>query len=61
MGQLAQGAADAVVFLVVGGVLDGIAAEDSRVAVVVVACVGGEVDLTEKLRLMMLEFADHLV
>lgn len=61
MCELAQGTADAVVFLVVGGVLDGVAAEDGRVAVVVVAGVGGEVDLSEELLLVVLEFADHLV
>lgn len=61
MCELAEGTADAVVFLVVGGVLDGVAAEDGRVAVVVVAGVGGEVDLAEELLLVVLEFADHLV
>lgn len=59
--ELAKGSADAVVFLVVGWVLDGVAAEDGRVAVVVVAGVGGEVDLAKELLLMVLEFADHLV
>lgn len=61
MRELAKGAADAVVFLVVGGVLDGIAAEDGGVAVVIVRGVGGKVDLAEELLLVVLEFADHLV
>lgn len=61
VGQLTKGTADAVVFLVVGGVLDGVAAEDGCVAVVVVRGVGGEVDLAEELGLVVLEFADHLV
>lgn len=61
MCELPEGTTDAVVFLVVGGVLDGVAAEDGRVAVVVVAGVGGEVDFAEELLLVVLEFADHLV
>lgn len=51
----------AIVFRVVGWFLDVVSANYSSIAVVVVAFVGGEVDFSKELLLMMLEFADHCV
>ena len=51
---------DLVVFLIVSRLLNSITTDHSSVAVVVVGCVSGEVDLAEEFRLMVLEFADHL-
>lgn len=48
VGELTERAADAVVFGVVGGGLDAVAAEDGGFAVVVVGFVGGEVDFAEE-------------
>ena len=48
MGELAEGAGEAVVFGVVGGELDAVAAQDGGFAVVVVGFVGGEVDFAEE-------------
>ncbi len=47
MRQLAKGAADAVVFAVVGGLLDGISAEDGGFAVGIIGGVGCEIDFAE--------------
>ena len=57
MCDLAEGAADAVVFCVVGGVCDCVASADGGGAVVVVGFVGGEIDFAEELLLVVLEFA----
>lgn len=48
VGELAEGAAEPVVFGVVGGGLDAVAAQDGGFAVVVVGFVGGEVDFAEE-------------
>jgi hypothetical protein len=59
VGELAHGAAQLVVLAVVVAALDGIAAHDGRLAVVIVGFVGVEVDLLEELLLVVLEFPDH--
>ena len=59
MGELAQRAAELVVLSVVVAALDGVAAHDEGLAVVVVGLVRVEVDLAEQLLLVMLEFARH--
>ena len=48
VGELAEGTAEPVVFGVVGGGLDAVAAQDGGFAVVVVGFVGGEVDFAEE-------------
>ena len=55
--ELAEGAADAVVFWVVGWVGDCVAAADGGGAVVGVGFVGCEVDFSEELLLVVFEFA----
>jgi hypothetical protein len=60
VGELAQRTAQLVVFAVVVAALDGIAAHNEGLAVVVVGLVCVEVDLAEQLLLMMLEFARHI-
>ena len=58
--ELAQRAAQLVVFSVVVAALDGVAAHDKGLAVVVVRFISVEIDLAEQLLLMMLKFARHL-
>ena len=48
VGELAERAAEPVVFGVVGGGLDAVAAQDGGFAVGVVGFVGGEVDFAEE-------------
>lgn len=55
--ELAETAADAVVFCVVGGVLDGVASADGGGVVVGVGFVGGEVDFAEEFLFVVFEFA----
>lgn len=59
VGELAQRAAELVVLAVVVAALDGVAAHDERLAVVVVGLVRVEVDFAQELLLMVLEFARH--
>ena len=56
VGELAEGAADAVVFGVVGGGCDGVAAADCGGEVVLVGFVGCEVDFSEELGFVIFEF-----
>jgi hypothetical protein len=53
-------AAYAIDLVIVLWLLDVVPADDGVIAVVVVRLVGGEVDLSEELLLVMLEFSDHV-
>lgn len=60
VGELAKGAAEAVVGAVVGGLADCVATEDSGVAVIVVGGVSCEVNFAEETLFVMAEFAHHI-
>lgn len=49
-----------VIFLIVAWFLDRISADHGRVPVAIVLFIGCEINLSEELLFMMLEFADHL-
>lgn len=58
-GELKTHSTDFIVLLIISRLLNSITTDHSGVAVVVVGCVGGEVDFAEEFRLMVLELADH--
>jgi hypothetical protein len=51
---------DSVIFLVISRLLNVVPSDNSRISMIVVACVGCEIDFSKKFLLMMLEFSDHL-
>lgn len=55
--ELPEGTADAIVFCVVGGVLDGVASANGGGVVVGVGFVGGEVDFAEEFLFVVFKFA----
>lgn len=58
--HIPQTAADAVILGVVRGLLNGIAADHCRIAVVVVGLVRSKVDFAQELLLVVLKFTHHL-
>ena len=57
--KLLERAAETVVFLVVAGFLDIVAANYCCVSVVVVPCIRCKVDFSQERLLVVLEFSDH--
>ena len=49
-----------VILLVVSRLLDVVPSNNSRISMIIVTCVGCEIDFSEELLLVVLEFSDHL-